>query len=116
MSDEQRMDRSSAIDKVIGYLTQIEGEWGSGGSIDAEAAEVLTALGVTRDELVAHNVIKDGYYYHLFLRLAEALADPSSFATQRATRSIAESLDHRDPVQREWRTRIFEGRLSGDQS
>jgi hypothetical protein len=54
------MNRSEAIDRVYGYLNEIEGEWGPFDTpVEVEAIEVLTALGVTRDELIAHNLIRE---------------------------------------------------------
>jgi hypothetical protein len=55
------MNRSEAIDHVIGYSESIEGEWGPFDTpVEEEAIEVLTALGVTRDELIAHRLIREG--------------------------------------------------------
>lgn len=98
------MNRSEAIDQVIGYIQQIDSEWGPGGDTDEEAIEVLTALGVTRDELIAHNVIQGGYYHHLFLEVAELL---SAGRDREAVRKIAVNCDHKDPTQNQWRTVLF---------
>lgn len=45
------MNRAEAIRRVLDYIDQIEGEWGSGKcDTTEEAFEVVSALGVTREE------------------------------------------------------------------
>jgi hypothetical protein len=101
------VNRSEAIDEVIGYLDRINGEWGSGGSSDDEAAEVLTALGVTHDELVAHNVIREGYWYRTFLSLADRVAAGAPY--DEIAHDIAIALDSRRSKEGKFRKQIFNG-------
>jgi hypothetical protein len=83
------MDRSEAIGTVLDYISQIGGEWGRGGGAASEAVDVLSALGVTHDELTAHNVIKGGFYHQMFMNVAEL------------------TLDSRDPAEKELRAKLF---------
>jgi hypothetical protein len=105
------MNRSEAIDEVISYLDRIEGEWGSSGSTDDEVAEVLSALGVTEDELVAHNVIRRGYWYERYLEVAGLVAHGMSLPT--VAQNIATSLAHNRPEESKLRNRIFDNIRSG---
>lgn len=101
------MNRSEAIDEVIGYIDRINGEWGCGGSTDSEVAEVLTALGVTHDELVAHNVVREGYWYHTFLSIADRVAAGAPYGE--IAHDIAVALDSRRNKEGEFREQIFNG-------
>lgn len=101
------MTRSEAIGHVIGYIQQIDSEWGCGGgdySVEEEAIDVLTALGVTRDELVAHNLIREGYWYKRYLEIAAQLAENKPVS--RIAYNVATSLSTWRPDEREIRKRI----------
>lgn len=105
------MNRSEAIDDVIAYVDRINGEWGSGGSTDNEVAEVLTALGVTRDELVAHNVIGDGYWHHILMSVAGKVAAGAPY--DEVAREIAVSLSSSRKKESRLRNLIFDGLEKG---
>lgn len=105
------MERSEAISAVLGYISQIDGEWGDGrGDTTSEEIEVLTALGVTQDELIAHNVIKAGLYYERILKLAGIAASdaPSGHVLAEVRRELATLMDMRDPAQNDLRTKLFD--------
>ncbi|MFF0498466.1 hypothetical protein ACFYU5_18820 [Nocardia aobensis] len=101
------MNRSEAIDEIIAYVDRIEGEWGSGGSTDREVIEVLTALGVTHDELVAHNVVREGYWYRTFISIADRVAAGAPY--EEIAHEIAITLDSRRSKEGEFRNQIFNG-------
>lgn len=48
------MTRSEAIRKIISHIQQLDHEFGPTGRVNEEATEVLTALGVTPEELATH--------------------------------------------------------------
>jgi hypothetical protein len=103
------MDRSEAIGTVLDYISQIGGEWGRGGGAASEAVDVLSALGVTHDELTAHNVIKGGFYHQMFMNVAELAgrdADSERLLTS-IRREIAVTLDSRDPAEKGLRAKLF---------
>jgi hypothetical protein len=101
------MNRSEAISHVIGYLEQIDGEWGpcNDPSVEEEAIEVLTALGVTRDELIAHNLIREGYWYKRYMKVAEWLADKAPLGD--IAKDVASGLNYDRAEEREIRERLF---------
>jgi hypothetical protein len=98
------VNRSEAIGQVISWIHDIDQEWGPTDRVDEDAAEVLTALGVTEDELIAHGVIKGGYYYHLFVKVAGLLAEGRD---REAVREIAVAYGPRDPGGQQVRTALF---------
>ena len=108
---ETPMTRSDAISQVLGYIQQIDGEWGPRpDGTDDEAIEVLTALGVTHDELVAHSLIKEGYWYNLVCEITGivCIADADVDVLRRVRKRLAISLDSTDPETRPIRQQLVD--------
>lgn len=105
------MNRSEAIDEVIGYIDRIESEWGNSRSTDSEAIEVLTALGVTRAELVEHGVVRDGHWYRSYANVLALIAGAVPY--DEVAREVANSLNYSHPIDGPLRQQIFGNLTAG---